>query len=241
LYQINTNLSNLNKMKAIYVRVSTPNQNLERQFKKDGRLFIDICSGSIPFMNRPGAIDLINAIDLGQVDSIQVNAVDRLGRNMNDILNTLKFFTDKGIDIHLENIGLHTMVDGKTNPTAQLVIAILGHIAEMERDNIKQRTKEGIAVARASGKYVPKGRPRGSKNGVVVMVKHFGKQIEFAKGMLAMGKSLNQVHKQLCQVDDLKIARGTLTKLKNEGLLDVDKAVEKKNRQTSNALNMNLN
>ena len=89
-------------MKAIYVRVSTPNQNLERQFKKDGRLFIDICSGSIPFMNRPGAIDLINAIDLGQVDSIQVNAVDRLGRNMNDILNTLKFFTDKGIDIHLK-------------------------------------------------------------------------------------------------------------------------------------------
>ena len=162
MYQINTNLSNLNKMKAIYVRVSTPNQNLERQFKKDGRLFIDICSGSIPFMNRPGAIDLINAIDLGQVDSIQVNAVDRLGRNMNDILNTLKFFTDLGIDIHLENIGLHTMVDGKTNPTAQLVIAILGHIAEMERDNIKQRTKEGIAVARASGKYVPKGRPRGS-------------------------------------------------------------------------------
>lgn len=216
-------------MKAIYIRVSTPNQKTERQLRNEGELFIDICSGSIPFMKRPGAVKMIQAIEKGEVTSIQVNAVDRLGRNMTDILNTLKHFTDNGIDIHIENIGLHTMVNGKPNSTAQLVIAILGHIAEMERENLKERTKDGIAVARASGKYVPKGRTRGSKQGVVIYMKRYGQVIDFAKDKILAGKSLNKIAQELNEVDGLKINRATLTKLKNIGLLDVDKAVHNKN------------
>lgn len=206
-------------MKAIYVRISTPNQKLERHLRNDGKLFIDICSGSVKFMERPGAIDLVNHVVKNQIKCIQVNAIDRLGRNMIDILNTLEFFTNKGVDIYIENLGFHTMVNEKPNATAQLVIAILGHIAEMERENLKERTKDGIIVARSNGTYIPKGRPRGAVNKRAGIIVKYGKQISFATDMLEAGKSINEISKELNDIPELKINRATLTKLKNMDLL----------------------
>ena len=206
-------------MKAIYVRISTPNQKLERHLRNDGKLFIDICSGSVKFMERQGAIDLVNHVVKTQIKCIQVNAIDRLGRNMVDVLNTLEFFTEKGIDIYIENLGFHTFINEKPNPMATIFFALMGNIAQMERENLKERTKDGIIVARSKGTYIPKGRPRGAVNKKAGIIVKYGKQISFATDMLEAGKSINEISKELNEIPELKINRATLTKLKNMDLL----------------------
>ena len=206
-------------MKAIYVRISTPNQKLERHLRNDGKLFIDICSGSVKFMERQGAIDLVNHVVKNQIKCIQVNAIDRLGRNMVDVLNTLEFFTEKGIDIYIENLGFHTFINEKPNPMATIFFALMGNIAQMERENLKERTKDGIIVARSKGTYIPKGRPRGAVNKKAGIIVKYGKQISFATDMLEAGKSINEISKELNEIPELKINRATLTKLKNMDLL----------------------
>ena len=153
-------------MKAVYIRISTSNQSVQRQLKKDTSIvpFIDICSGSIPFEDRTNAKLLMKAKD---ITCIEVKEVSRLGRNLRDILKTIDYFTEKGIDIYIANQGLHTLLeDGSKNPTAQMIIAILGTIAQQERELLIERTKEGVAIAKALGKF--KGRKVGAKSKVEV-------------------------------------------------------------------------
>ena len=149
-------------MKAIYSRVSTRNQKHERQLKNRNDydfIYLDEVSGSVPFNKRPSAIDLMNN---DKIDYILINEVTRLGRNLNDILNTLQYFTDKKVNIHIENLGLTTLLpDGKPNPTAKLVINMMGSISEYERELIRERTQQGREIAKT--KNVFKGRKRGSK------------------------------------------------------------------------------
>ena len=147
-------------MKARYIRISTPDQKLERQLIKqhpDEKLYIDIISGSVPFKERPEGIKLIND---KEVKYITVHAIDRLGRNLLDILTTLQHFEDNGIKLKVDNLGIESLVDGKTNPAFKLIISVLANIAEMERSIMLERQREGIEIAKVKGKY--KGRLRGS-------------------------------------------------------------------------------
>ncbi|MBD0777174.1 recombinase family protein [Maribacter sp. ANRC-HE7] len=146
-------------MKARYIRISTPDQNLERQLIKQHtgeKLFIDICSGSIPFNERAEGQRLLNDMDLNYVS---VHAIDRLGRNLLDILMTLQHFDDHGIKLKVENLGIESLVDGKPNPAFKLIVSVLANIAEMERNTMLERQREGIDIAKAKGMY--KGRVRG--------------------------------------------------------------------------------
>ena len=148
-------------MKAIYIRISTPSQSLETQLKKDSpelKPFIDVCSGSVDFEKRPYAKKLMSS---KSVTSIQVREVSRLGRNLKDVLNTIEYFTNKGINIFIENQRLHTLLEnGKVSPSAQVIISMFGAMAQMERDLLIERTKIGVAIAKEKGKY--KGRKRGA-------------------------------------------------------------------------------
>lgn len=147
-------------MKARYIRISTPDQNKERQLAKshpNEKLFIDVCSGSIPFAERTQAKELL---DDDTINYITVHAVDRLGRNLLDILSTLEVFTQKGVNLKVENLGIESLIKGKPNPTFKLITSVLANVAEMERNNMLERQKEGIALAKAKGVY--KGRERGS-------------------------------------------------------------------------------
>ncbi len=191
-------------MKAVYIRISKPNQNAERQYSEDENTlpFIDIISGSIPFIKRPEAIRLMNTEGITQ---IEVKEVSRLGRNLKDILTTIEYFTEKKIDIYIKNQGLHTLANGKINPTAQMIIAILGTIAQQERDLLIERTKEGVAIAHAQNKY--KGRKRGATASVEsYRARHF-KLIQKAQKLASIGCSVNFI------ADELQCNRGTLTKL----------------------------
>lgn len=150
------------KMKAKYIRVSTTEQNTDRQLSVEfEKNYIDKCSGSIPFNERPEAKKLL-AND--KVTELHVHSIDRLGRNTLDIMQTIQYFTSKGINVVSEKEALQTIVDGKENPIAKMMIGILGTLAEFELSRIKERQKEGIVKAKAKGVYI--GRKKGSKEDI---------------------------------------------------------------------------
>ncbi|MFS4455459.1 recombinase family protein [Maribacter sp. 2304DJ31-5] len=147
-------------MKARYVRVSTPDQKLERQLvvqNPDERLFVDVCSGTIPFAEREKGNELLSD---EQIDYISVKSIDRLGRNLLDILNTLKHFEQKKVIVKVDNLDIESLVNGKPNQAFKLIVSVLANISEMERETMLERQREGIAIAKVKGNY--KGRVRGS-------------------------------------------------------------------------------
>jgi len=146
-----------------YSRTSTVLQNSARQIEtfknQDGfdssRLFVERIQGNVPFLERPEAIKMFDEITC-QTESctVVVDSICRLGRNLIDILNTIDLFTKNKINLKSIKEGFNTLLDnGDVNPIAQLVISCMGSIAEMNRNQIKQRALEGIKVAQALGKY----------------------------------------------------------------------------------------
>ena len=184
-------------MKAVYIRISTANQKFERQMQSDKTIkpFIDTQSGSVPFAMRPEALKLMHD---NEVTSFSVKEVSRLGRNLRDIVETLDYFTAKGVDIYIENQGLHTILpNGKPNPTAMLIISILGTISAQEKELLLERTAEGIAIAKAKGMY--KGRKRGTTNGIEQMAVKFQRTILYANELVKAGRSINYITNQLIE------------------------------------------
>lgn len=190
-------------MKARYIRISTPDQNKERQLVNEHpneKIFIDVCSGSIPFNQRPQGKELLEAVAASSVDFVTVHAIDRLGRNLLDILTSLKTFTDSGVVLKVDSLGMESMVKGKVNPAFKLIISVMANIAEMERETMLERQREGIALAKAKGNY--KGRERGSKEPKDVflskypeVVKHLKKGQSIRNTMKLAGVSLGTVQK----------------------------------------------
>ncbi len=150
-------------MKARYNRISTANQKLERQIVKqnpDEKLFNDIVSGSVAFAEREKGKLLLEEIKSGHIDWVSVAAVDRLGRSLKDLVDTLEEFDRLGVTVRIDNLGLESRIDGKPNPTFKLIVSVMANVAEMERTTLLERQKEGIAIAKAKGAY--KGRVKGS-------------------------------------------------------------------------------
>ena len=152
-------------MKVHYVRISSVDQKTDRQRinEKEFDLVVeDKCSGSIPFFERDGGKKILKLIDRNILTSLSVWTIDRLGRDLLDVLQTIQFLSEKNIRIHFIQQGLISLDDeGKENPISKMIISILGIVAEMERKQIKERQKEGIELAKLRGIY--KGRVHGSK------------------------------------------------------------------------------
>ena len=159
-------------MNVLYCRVSTLDQKTDRQkvSEKDYGLVIeDKCSGAVPFFEREGGKEIKKLLDKGVLTSLSVWTIDRLGRDLRDILNTIHFFTSKHIPIHFLSQGLVTLDEqGKENPISKLMISILGIVGEMERSQIRERQLEGIALAKLKGVY--KGRVKGSREDVAAFL-----------------------------------------------------------------------
>lgn len=192
-------------MKARYNRISTANQNLERQLAKqnpDEVLFNDIVSGSVAFAERKSAKELIAQIESSAISFVTVSSVDRLGRNLQDIINTLSYFNSKGVTLRVDNLGLESMTLGKVNPTFNLIISVMANVAQMERETLLERQREGIAVAKAKGIYT--GRVKGSVESDAEVLAKYRDVAKFLK----MGKPLRDV-KSRCGV-----SLGTVQKVK---------------------------
>jgi len=194
-----------NQMKARYIRVSTGNQNTARQLHKshpNEKLYIDIISGATPFSQRPQGKKMLEDIEAGLIDYISVHSIDRLGRNLFDILATLEFLNEKKIVLKTENLGIESLINGKPNSAFKLIISVMANIAEMERESLLERQREGIAIAKAKGIY--KGRERGSKETNEQVLDKYKEVVKYLK----KGQSLRDTAK-LCNV-----SLGTVQKVK---------------------------
>lgn len=139
-------------MKVAYVRVSTVEQNEARQIESLNKHNIDKwytekVSGKDT--NRPKLIEMLDFVREG--DTIYIHDFSRLARSTKDLLDIVERLTDKGV--HL--ISLKENIDTST-PTGKMMLTMIGAINEFERQNLLERQKEGIAIAKAEGKY--KGR-----------------------------------------------------------------------------------
>ena len=164
-------------MKATYIRVSTTEQNTERQTEGiEGKMYIDKISGSTALAKRPEGKKLIEAIERKEVTELHIHSIDRLGRNTIELLQNIEYFTNLGCNVISQKEGLQTLVNGTPNPIAKLMIGILSTLAEFELNRIKERQKEGIAIAKKKGSFV--GRATGTSESVeIFMNKSKSKQI----------------------------------------------------------------
>jgi len=135
-----------------YVRVSTVDQNTERQL--DGlqldKVFTDHASGKDT--DRPALTECLSYLREG--DELVVHSMDRLARSLIDLRQTVDQLTAKGVRVRFVKEGL---TFGDTNdPCAVLMLSVMGAVAEFERALLLERQREGIAIAKGKGVY--KGR-----------------------------------------------------------------------------------
>lgn len=137
-----------------YTRVSTVTQTLDQQndaLNAAGvtKMFSDVMSGARD--DRPGLADLMAYVREG--DTVVVWKLDRLGRNMLHILQTVRELTERGVTLVSTSDG----IDSST-PAGRMMIGVLGSLADYERELIKERTALKRAASRANG--IKFGRPR---------------------------------------------------------------------------------
>jgi DNA invertase Pin-like site-specific DNA recombinase len=148
-----------------YIRVSSKDQNIDRQLAEmkalgidDRDIYIDKESGKD--FDRPMYQALKRTLRAG--DLLYVKSIDRFGRNSREIKREWEEITqDIGADIRVIDMPLLDTTQHKDtlgNFVSELVLQVLSFVAEKERENIRQRQAEGIAVAKAKGKHL--GRPR---------------------------------------------------------------------------------
>lgn len=150
-------------MKVGYVRVSTVDQNEARQMealREEGvdSIYMDKKSGKD--FNRPEYQKMIASLQKGDV--LVVHSIDRLGRNYEEIITEWRKITKEiEADIIVQDMPLLNTSQNKDltgTLIADIVLQLLSYVAQRERENIRQRQKEGIAIAKAQGKY--KGRAK---------------------------------------------------------------------------------
>ena len=139
-------------MKIGYIRVSTQEQNTIRQevmmHELDvDELYIDRASGKNT--DRPELKKMMEYVRRG--DTVIVESISRFARNTRDLLELVEWLTDKGVEFISRKEAIDT-----TTPTGKFMLTVFGAVAELEREYILQRQREGIEIAKQHGKY--KGR-----------------------------------------------------------------------------------
>ncbi len=139
-------------MRVGYIRCSTLEQNEARQVKmmeeqNTERVFIDKASGKNT--DRTAFKEMMSFVRSG--DTVICESISRIARNTRDLLSIVSELTEKGVEF----ISLKEQID-TTTPQGRFMITVFGALAELERENILERQREGIEIAKAEGKY--KGR-----------------------------------------------------------------------------------
>ncbi len=142
-------MAKANGQRLGYIRVSTVDQNTERQL--DGvaldERFEDKCSGKD--RERPALQALLKHARKG--DHILVHSMDRLARNLTDLLQLVKELTGRGIVV--EFVKERLTFDGAADHIGTLMLSIMGAVSQFERATILERQREGIRIAQAKGTY----------------------------------------------------------------------------------------
>lgn len=179
-------------MKVKYVRVSTEEQNTARQetnAKSFTKIYIDRVSGSIPFAERKEAKKLLADVEAGIISEVHFSSFDRMGRSILNILQVVEYFNEKRINLFIENIGMFSLINDKPNPSFKMIASVLGNVGEMERQNMLERQRQGIELAKLKGSY--KGRLHGTKindNEILIKYKSVVKELRNGESLRRASK-----------------------------------------------------
>lgn len=132
-----------------YVRVSAKDQNEARQIRMmeeqgAGQIFTDKASGKNT--DRPAFREMMAYVRQG--DTVVVESISRIARSTRDLLSIISDLTGKGVEF----VSLKESID-TTTPNGRFMLTVFGALAELERENILERQREGIAIAKEAGKY----------------------------------------------------------------------------------------
>ncbi|KKI62979.1 MULTISPECIES: recombinase family protein [Staphylococcus] len=198
-----------------YARVSSINQNLERQLENlktfgTEKIFTEKQSGQF-IENRPIFQEALNFVRMG--DRFVVESIDRLGRNYDEIIETVKYLKEKDVQLMITSLPMMNEVIG--NPLLDkfmkdLIVQILAMVSEHERNESKRRQAQGIKVAKEKGVY--KGRPllysSNAKDPQKRIIYH--RVVE----MLEEGKAISNIAKEV------NITRQTVYRIKHDNELN---------------------
>ena len=181
-------------MKIGYIRVSTQEQNTMRQEALMEALgvdevYIDRMSGKNA--NRPELKKMMEYVRKG--DTVIVESISRFARNTRDLLELVEQLTAKGVEFVSKKEAIDT-----TTPTGKFMLTVFGAVAELEREYILQRQREGIAIAKELGKY--KGRkPISSPEFEQVTAKRRSGAITAAEAMRTLHMSKTTFYRRVKQ------------------------------------------
>lgn len=195
---------------ALYSRVSTPGQDPENQISRlidvarhrgyeDWQSYSDIASGANP--RRPALDLMMTDAKNGKISHIIATKLDRLARSTINLLSLMQQLDSWSVTVEF----LDQPIDTST-PAGKMMLTVLGAMAEFEKELIRDRTKDGLARARAEGKYG--GRPKRSLS-----------DYQRKKAMQIIAENPNISISKLAENFD-GISRATLTKLlREEGII----------------------
>ena len=162
-------------MRIGYVRVSSLDQNPDRQIEdlkaqQVEKIFMDKISGKNT--DRPELQRMLSCIREG--DTLIVHSLDRLARNLADLLTMVQELTGRGVSVIFTTERLSFEAGADASPTSKLMLSMIGVFAEFERSMIKRRQQEGIALAKERGVYT--GRKRSVSDETLQKVKDMVEQ-----------------------------------------------------------------
>ena len=184
-------------MRIGYVRVSSLDQNPDRQIEdlkaqQVEKIFMDKVSGKNT--DRPELQRMLSFIREG--DTLIVHSLDRLARNLADLLTMVQDLTCRGVSVIFLNERLSFEAGADASPTSKLMLSMIGAFAEFERSMIRRRQAEGIALAKERGVY--KGRPRSISDETLETVNALVEQgVPLATAAKKVGISRSTVYRYL--------------------------------------------
>ena len=199
----------MEKKIGYYMRTSHYLQNVATQIDKieEGwKIYEDSgISGRIPFNERKSALKLLNDIKDGRIKEVKVLRIDRLGRSVSDIIQTINNIHSFGVPITSISEGITTLDDkGNQTPTTGLLINVLSSLSEFFYHQNREKTLFGIELAKKQGKY--KGRITESREEIS---KYLNKpKIKKMTEMIKQGNSIRSI----CRV--LECSPNSVYKLK---------------------------
>jgi DNA invertase Pin-like site-specific DNA recombinase len=192
-----------------YNRTSTINQSGERykldKERYDLTLFDKGVSGKVPFKEREKGKVLAELVENGEVETVVVEELSRLGRNTVDVLITLQWLEEKGVNVIVRGMGnLQSHIDGKKNPIWNLITSVMSSLYELEREQIRERTESGRRMYVINGGKL--GRKVGSNENLQTFLQK--PKIKQVLSLLEKGKSTRDI---ACR---LSISTSTVQKVK---------------------------
>lgn len=149
----------MSDMKVLrYVRVSSNSQKVDRQVEEGDRtkynyFLEEKVSGKTELFQREKGSIIKELVLEKKIDVVSIYSVDRISRNLKDLLSVIDFFHENGVALQIDNLGITSLVEGKVNPSIMIIVQMMGAFSQLENEWRKERQMSGIRRAKEKGVY----------------------------------------------------------------------------------------